>query len=193
MFSFIYFILGIVLTIILSAPGIEIIQRIRKRLTWKAVMKALRNSSLKSQIDKFKPDVIVGLNSGIVPASILALNYDIEELVFYNVLSEYDENGKEVETPIPDKEISFSGKRILLIDSQAYSGRSMNRLFRHLQTKNPEEIKKLAIFKYLSVGSRLDLDFESPGKIKGQVKIEPWVFSSRLLHYYKHRGKRGTS
>ncbi len=191
--SFVYFILGIIVTVILSSPGIELIQNYRRRITWRMVMKAMQNPHLASQIQKVNPDVIVGLNSGIVPASILAFNFKMEELVFYNVISEYDNTGKETEATIPNKEINYSGKKVLIIDSQVYSGRSMERLFLHIKEKGPKELHRLAIFQYLSPATRIDYELKSPATIRGSLKKEPWIFSLLLSHYYIYRAKRGSS
>jgi len=191
MIELVYFLGGAFLTYVVSQPGLELLSKVRRHITWRRFRRALK----KTFVDEFekldwRPDVIVGLNSGIVAAGILALNLRIPEIYFYNILPIF-RGGQRVQPAVPDKGISLAGKNVLLVDDQLYTGKSMDELYNHLvrdASAEPERIKRYAVFRFKSAAGRVQhLEIPEGGHVLGSVKGVPWIFAKDLERHWGRR------
>jgi len=191
--EFIYFVIGIIVSLILSGPGIEWFQSLRTRITWKAFIQSLRSPVIVEALTgSNKPEVIIGLNGGVVAAAILALNYFIDECYFVNLLEYVGPTEKRpADPPRLDLPASIKGRRILIVDDQYISGTSMQLAVDALVSFGVPRanIKRLAIFRYKVPGSGFSLDIPAPSLVTGRLKWAPWVISEQLERFYKWREK----
>jgi len=184
-----FFLIGILLTLVISQPGLELVQRLRRRITWRRFTKGVRNTLAELERQGWTPDVVVGLNSGIVPASILALNLRVRDVLFYESLPEYRDGRRQV-GQIEDKQVDLSGQDILIVDDQAYTGRSLDDLYKHLVTAakaDPSRVKRHALFTYEAGAGPVEMEIPAYGRVRGGVKEMPWVISGKIKHYWKNR------
>lgn len=189
MLELIFFLIGVALAVALSQPGIEYVQRLRRHITWRQFQRAVTITLTQHLSGEWSPDVIVGLNSGIVPASIIALNLRVSEIYFYDCLPEYRQ-GVRVDGYVQDKDIDLSGKNVLIVDDQAYTGQSLEMLYRHLTTDasaDPKRTKRHVLFVHKSGAGPIQVDIPPSGSVLGGVKRMPWVISDRLRVYWEHR------
>jgi hypoxanthine phosphoribosyltransferase len=173
-------IIGIAATILFSNVFWEFIKKKQVIITWKNFFKTLTDEKFIRSIstENGKPDIIIGLNNGIVPASILATNLGVEEIYYYHMYPRIDRDGCRLNPIINERKIDLTGKYVLIVDDQSYMGKSMEALYDHLLTmKGADEnlIKRAAIFEYEGI-DRVRLDIPAPGKIKGAIKKIPWSF-----------------
>jgi hypoxanthine phosphoribosyltransferase len=173
-------IVSIVITLLVSQIFVEYVKRKKLIITWKYFFKTLTNENFLRAIsgNDWKPDIIIGLNNGIVPASIIATNYGIEEIYYYHMFPRIDRDGCRLSPILNDRKIDFNNKNVLIIDDQSCTGRSMEALYNHLITMdgaNQALIKRAAIFEYVGL-DRVRLDIPAPGKIQGAIKKIPWSF-----------------
>lgn len=190
MIEFLYFLGGVLITYFLSRPGLEFVQRLRRHITWRRFTSALRRT-YQDYLENgdWKPDVIIGLNSGIVPASILALNLRVPEIYFYDLLPRYRDGHRE-QPEVQDKDLSLAGKNVLIVDDQVYTGRSMEMLYRHIIEKahaDPRCVKRHALFRFRSGAGPVELDIPSADHVLGKLKRVPWVFSRNLEPFWSQR------
>lgn len=88
-------------SIALSTPGAT--STCPARLTWRAFLKTLTSDDVLVHFGepKHKPDILIGVNDGIVPAAILAVNYDVPELHFLHIPAEFNGNGTRRQSLVP--------------------------------------------------------------------------------------------
>lgn len=188
MTEFFYFLGGAILTYFVSRPGLELVQRLRRHITWRRFRKAL-GKTFHEHLEKsdWRPEVVVGLNSGIVSASILALNLRVPEIYFYDILPTY-RHGRREQSPVLKKAINLAGKNVLIVDDQLYTGRSMEKLYSHLVAEagaDPERIRRYAVFRFKSAAGPIHhLEIPEGGHILGSVKRVPWIFAKDLEHHW---------
>ena len=93
--------------------------------------------------DSFTPNIIVGIaRGGWILARLLCDFFTLNELA--NIKIEfYTQIGERRSNPILTQEVNadLSGKKVLLVDDVADTGKSLQIALKHLQEKNPQEIK----------------------------------------------------
>lgn len=119
------------------------------RLSWddiyhdcKIIARELRNK-------KVSTDIIIGIaRGGLVPARILSDLLDNDELHIVRVKF-YESVGKTAKEPkiLHATQFSISGKKILLVDDIADTGKSLKATFNHLKEKNASEIFVVTLVK----------------------------------------------
>lgn len=200
MISTLYFVGGLVVAFIFSQPGLDAVDRARSHISWRRFAKAVRYCLDKIEADEWRPDIVVGMNSGIVPASIIALNLRVSDLLFYDCLPRYVDGERQVR-PIENKHLDLSGKNILVVDDQAYTGKSLERVYDHLvnvEQAEPGRIRRHVLFTYRKTlftyeTDPADLGLEIPafGHVAGGVKQMPWVYSAAIKPFWENRPRAG--
>jgi hypoxanthine phosphoribosyltransferase len=190
----VYFLLGSVVSVALSPVAPWLMHRLNKTISWRQFFKGLSDPAIQNQIvpGGRAPDVIIGVNSGIVPASILALNLFVSKLVFIHTMPEYDQVGVRATPPKEtlDKIGNISNLRVLIVDDQYYSGDTMAAIFalvKSLPGADSATIQRFAVSAYKSITKKVNLDVQPRLQINGVLKKVPWVFSDRLKAHYRDR------
>jgi hypoxanthine phosphoribosyltransferase len=186
------FLAGVIISYLLSQPGLELLRRLRRQVSWRHFHHAVEETLRQIKAEGWRPDVIVGLNSGIVPASIIALNLRVDQLYFYDILPQYRGRNR-INGTIRDKHINLSGKNVLVIDDQAYTGRSLESLVQHLTAHaavDPDRLKRKALFVHASGAGPVELDLPSAFSIYGRVKKMPWVISEEIKPFWEDRSPK---
>lgn len=112
------------------------------RLNWNSVIKYCEE--LAGKID-FRPDVIVAISrGGLIPARIMSDILDVKEIAVLGI-RHYTRPGEKEGKPVITQDISLDirGKRILVVDDMADSGRSL--LVAKERLKDAKEIKVATI------------------------------------------------
>jgi hypoxanthine phosphoribosyltransferase len=183
------FVAGIVATVLFSSVGLEAVRRLRRGISWRQFTRALEHEIAELEAGDWKPDVIIGLNSGVVPASVIALNLRVQSLMFYDCLPRYVK-GQRVANEISPRPVDLGGQNILVIDDQAYTGRSLETLYKHLVTEanaDPSRVKRMALFTHSSGAGPIELDFPPFARVSGRVKRMPWVISPGIRPFWEER------
>jgi hypoxanthine phosphoribosyltransferase len=108
------------------------------RINWETAIKNCEE--LSGKID-FKPDIIIGISrGGLVPARIMSDILGVHDVAVLGIRF-YRGMGKTEESPLITQDISIdvSGKRILIVDDVADSGKSLTFAKEHL--KDAKEVK----------------------------------------------------
>ncbi len=111
------------------------------RLNWEATLHYCEE--LAASAKRFKPDMIVGLSrGGLVPARILSDIMEVHDIGILGV-SFYKGIGKTAESPRITQELTMDvkGKRILIVDDVADTGKSLLVAKDYLMRKGAKEIK----------------------------------------------------
>lgn len=196
-FDFFYFMIGITFAL-LGKWALELFQKKRSVISWKTFYRAFKKSNLfeKYEDPKKCPNIIIGLNNGIVPASIIATHCGVEDLKYFHMYPLLRKNGRRIPVKIIKKNLDLTNKKILIVDDQSYTGRSMHDLYNHLKTYkgfDTAKIEKFAVFEreyYGSKGDGADLTIDAPGKIKGAIKKIPWSFTKKHHDISTHQGEQ---
>lgn len=116
--------------------------------TWEGIYELLLNLADKIRKDSFKPDVIVGISrGGWTPARIMSDLLENPELAsvkaeFYLGIAET--KGEPVITqPVS---VSVRGKKVLVIDDVADTGKSLRLVRNHLKEHDASEVKVATIY-----------------------------------------------
>lgn len=186
-----FFLAGVVVSYILSEPGQDRIERWRRRVTWRAFGTTVRRSVTKLAAKDVKPDVIIGVNSGIVPASIMALNLRVNELRFLAALPSYVD-GKRVQDKFDATGWDLAGKRILVVDDQSYTGKSLEACVDHLVALGipRADIDTHVLYQHRSGAGRSPVDVEPIHYVAGGVKVMPWVILESMRGFWSARESR---
>ena len=116
--------------------------------TWDHIYEMLLSLAEKIQEDNFKPDVIVGVSrGGWPPARVMSDLLENPEIA--NVKAEfYLEVARTKEQPVITQPVSVSvrGKRVLVMDDVADTGKSLRLVQRHLKEKGATEVKIATIY-----------------------------------------------
>lgn len=194
--ALLYFVLGIVATVVLSSVFREFVARRRRRVSWSAFYRSLTAPSVLHEIEppEKRPDVIIGLNNGIVPASMLATNFGIQDIYYFHMFPELGPDGYRRQPKLKPRGLDLAGKRVLIVDDQSYTGKSMEALYRHLISQEgaePEKVVRFACFEYHSMIDVVPLDIRAPHRTRGAIKRVPWSFSDEHRRHYWPRNRRG--
>jgi uncharacterized protein len=115
------------------------------RLNWEATLRYCEE--LAAEARRFKPDMIVGLSrGGLVPARILSDLMEVREIGILGI-SFYKGVGKTADSPRITQELTMDlkGKRILVVDDVADTGKSLIVAKDYLLRKGAKEIKVATI------------------------------------------------
>lgn len=187
MSNVLFFLLGSLVTFLLSPWFKEALERWRRRPSWDAFMHCLKDSEVLDYCTKLTPDVIIGVNNGIVAASVLATNFGIENLFYFNVYPELDADSTRKDPKCPPIPIELASKRILIVDDQLYTGRTMDAVYRHVLAQpgvRREMVARLALFRSILVSARFEL--KSPGRLSGSIRRVPWSLTSEHARRGQH-------
>ncbi len=111
------------------------------RISWDALIQYCEQLGMK--VKDFKPEIIVGVSrGGLIPARILSDILDIRTIGILGIAF-YEKMGETYDYPRIVQELSMDikGKRILLVDDVADTGRSLEVAKDYLRRKNAGEIK----------------------------------------------------
>lgn len=116
--------------------------------TWEEIYKLLLNLASKIRKADFKPDIIVGISrGGWPPARIMSDLLENPEIA--NVKAEfYLGVAKTKSEPVISQPVSVSvhGKKILIVDDVADTGKSLRLVRSHLQTQGATAVKIATIY-----------------------------------------------
>jgi len=116
--------------------------------TWEKIYELLLNLASKIRKANFKPDVIVGISrGGWPPARIMSDLLENPELA--NVKAEfYLDVAKTKSEPVITQPVSVSvhGKKILIVDDVADTGKSLRLVRSHLKEQGATDVKIAAIY-----------------------------------------------
>jgi len=158
--------------------------------TWEQIYKLLLNLAYHIRKARFKPDIIVGVSrGGWLPARIMSDLLENPELA--NVKAEFYLSVAETKgEPVITQPVSVSvkGKKVLVVDDVADTGKSLALVREHLKEQGAIDVKIATI--YYKPWSIVTPDwFEK--KIKHWI-IFPWERKEtvrRILEKYKKHGK----
>ena len=192
-----FFIVGLIVSVVLSGPVIWffsiVYYRAKRRISWASFFKKLSSPDLRAQImvNNRKPDIIIGVNSGIVPAAILAFNFQIDTLRYLQCMPDYSTGDRE--TPAIDLSgLNVAGKEVLIVDDQYYSGgtlRDVLHAVKQLAGADPKRIRTFAVYAYDGPSHPVRLDIKNLGRVTGVLARVPWVFSDEIAHHYRERNR----
>lgn len=110
------------------------------QLTLELVEKVLKSG--------YKPDVIIGVSrGGLVPLRIFSDEYEETEIGVIRVAF-YEDVKKTGSKPriLQDVNVDVSGRRILVVDDVADTGRSLETVRKHLKGKGASDVKIAAVY-----------------------------------------------
>ncbi|RLI46403.1 phosphoribosyltransferase [Candidatus Bathyarchaeota archaeon] len=158
--------------------------------SWEQIYEALLNLAKKIQESDFKPDVIVGVSrGGWPPARIISDLLENPELA--NVRAEfYLGVAKTKSDPVITQPVSTSvaGKKVLIVDEVADTGKSLRLVKSHLEEQGATEVKIMTI--YYKPWSIVVPDWYA--KETSRWIVFPWERKEtvrQVLEEYKSRGK----
>jgi uncharacterized protein len=157
--------------------------------TWSQIYDLLLCQAQKIQTADYKPDVVVAISrGGLIPARILADLLEVRQLAtihieFYIGLGET----KEQPTLKQGLVLTLAGKRVLLVDDIADTGKSLQYAIGYLQEQGSIEIKTATV--YYKTQSLIKPDFYE--KLTGCWVVFPWEAKETLRKILcKQSGKR---
>jgi len=115
------------------------------RISWDAVLKYCEE--LAEKTNGYKPDIIIGISrGGLVPARVLSDILDVKKVGIIGLIF-YKKAGETNDKPEVTQELSMDikGKKVLLVDDVADSGKSLVAAKELLEKKEPAEIKVATI------------------------------------------------
>lgn len=110
-------------------------------VSWDQVEKMCEK--IASETKKYKPEVLVGISrGGLVPVRIISDILDTHNIMIMRVQF-YRSIGKATDEPkiVQGKNLDIHGKRVLVIDDIADTGKSLMVVKSHLRHKHPKSLK----------------------------------------------------
>ena len=156
--------------------------------SWLRVRRGIEVISLKMEHVGFQPDTVIGLaEGGSVVGSILAANLGIHLLTLNRIFTESKGRMKVlIKSNIHD--IDLRGKKILLVDSEIYTGLTIENAVQFLRSNHsPSEIKTAALLVMKESHFWPDFFFDTIQK----KRFMPWVYSKVWKESYKTGIPRG--
>ena len=116
--------------------------------TWNQIYAMLLSQAQKIQKQNYKPDIIIGIaRGGVIPARILIDLLETPQLTAIQIEFYTDINQTQQEPtlnqPLTTK---ITGKKTLLVDDIADTGKSLELAKIHLKQQGPKEIKTVTLF-----------------------------------------------
>ena len=149
---------------------------LKKRYPWKIVLRGIEDVSAQIEHQSPKPDTIIALGDGAVPAAVLALNLGISILYFIDAptVSRGQKGGPSLDTSgLPP---TLKGRRVLLVDNHIFTGVNMVAAVEIVRSLEPEDVKTCAIFCLSSVSSIISPDYSYSIFDSQRIPI-PWGYS----------------
>lgn len=157
--------------------------------TWNKIYDSLLNQSQKIQKQTEKIDLILGISKGgLIPARILADFLQVSEIItiqvkFYIGIAQTHDEPKIIQ-PLT---VNLSGKKILVVDDIADTGKSLKIVIEHLESLGITEIKTATL--YLNNRSVIKPDFYE--EITDKWVVFPWEIKETVQKIVKeHKSKR---
>lgn len=116
--------------------------------TWSQIYEMLLSQAQKIKSQNFTPDIIVGITrGGLVPARILTDLLETEQITTIQIKFYLDLNQTKTEPTIKQTlNMPLEGKKTLLVDDIADSGKSLQVALNHIKRLNPNEIKTATLY-----------------------------------------------
>jgi hypoxanthine phosphoribosyltransferase len=116
--------------------------------TWNQIYDMLLSQTQKIQNQDYKPDIIIAIaKGGLIPARILTDLLEIQELGYIQIEFYKDINITQQEPTLKQNQTNHVlGKKTLLVDDIADTGRSLNLAKIHLQQQGANQIKTATLY-----------------------------------------------
>jgi uncharacterized protein len=116
--------------------------------TWNQIYDLLMSQAQKIRNQNYQPDIIVGIaRGGLVPARILADLLETPQLGFMQVEFYVDLNQTKSEPTLKQPlTTNVAGKKVLLVDDIADTGKSLKLAQTHLQTQGANQTKTATLY-----------------------------------------------
>ncbi|MEM2947311.1 MAG: phosphoribosyltransferase [Candidatus Bathyarchaeia archaeon] len=156
---------------------------------WNRIYKMLLRIAEKIRMDNFKPDVIVGVSrGGWPPARVLSdllenPNLANVKVEFYVGVAET----KEEPTLTQPVSVHVAGKRVLVVDEVADTGKSLQLIREHLQKEGAAEVRIAAV--YLKPWSIIKPDYYA--KETSRWIVFPWEIKETIRKVVKKCKEQG--
>jgi hypoxanthine phosphoribosyltransferase len=124
-------------------------------------------------VKDYKPDILVALADGAVPAAIIVLNCRIPYLYFIDAPTGSRSSKKEGNIETSSLPSTFNNKRVLIVDNHIYTGTNMRMAVNEIQSRGAKEIKTLALFKHSVATAVFSPDYHAY-TVHGHVRSIPW-------------------
>ena len=117
--------------------------------TWNQIYEMMLSQTQKIQSQNYKPDIIIAIaKGGLVPARTLTDLLEIQELGYIHIEFYKDINKTRQEPTLKQNlTIQVLGKKTLLVDDIADTGRSLNLAKTYLQQQGACQIKTATLYK----------------------------------------------
>lgn len=123
-------------------------ERRRKAISWRRIDKLVVGLVKEIEERNFDPDLILGVGrGGSLIAAMVATNIEGRvELSCIDTAVEHDEMGrKHVKLRNPERLPDLTGRHVLVVVAELYSGQDMRDAINFLETRKPAELKSLAV------------------------------------------------
>ncbi|MGC8997848.1 MAG: phosphoribosyltransferase [Candidatus Bathyarchaeia archaeon] len=157
--------------------------------TWNQIYKMLMQIAGKIRKDNFKPDVIVGVSRGGWPPA-RVLSDLLENPNLANVKVEFYVGVAETKgepTLTQPVSVNVAGKRVLVVDEVADTGKSLQLIKQHLQKEGAAEVKIATI--YLKPWSIIKPDYYA--KETSRWIVFPWEIKETIRKIAKKCREQG--
>lgn len=116
--------------------------------TWNQIYAMLLSQAQKIQKQNYKPDIIIGIaRGGVIPARILIDLLETPQLTTIQIEFYTDINQTQQEPTLKQPlTTKITGKKTLLVDDIADTGKSLELAKIHLKQQGPKEIKTVTLF-----------------------------------------------
>ena len=117
--------------------------------TWNQIYDMLLSQTQKIQNQNYKPDIIIAIaKGGLIPARTLTDLLEIQELGYIHI-EFYEDINKTLQEPTLKQNLTIQvlGKKTLLVDDIADTGRSLNLAKTYLQQQGACQIKTATLYK----------------------------------------------
>ena len=156
--------------------------------TWNETYTMLLRQADKIRRSRFKPDVILGVSrGGLIPAR---LHSDLlENPCLTTARTEcYHGLGKSRETPVLAQPVSMpiTGKKVLIVDDVADTGRSLKLVTEHVMENAAQEVMVATLY-------RKPWSMVKPDYCEKQTElwvVFPWDLKETVRRTFENRGKR---
>ena len=159
--------------------------------TWNQVHRMLADQAEKIWVSGFKPDVIVGVSrGGVVPARILSDLLENGNFATIRVKSRHG-NPDDRREPVIIQPLIFpvAGKRVLVVDDVADTGRSLTMVKEHTHQQEAEETRIATL--YYKPWSTIKPDYYE--KETECWIIFPWDVTEHLRRIVVKQGETGSA
>jgi hypoxanthine phosphoribosyltransferase len=157
--------------------------------TWNQIYKMLLKIAEKIRKDNFKPDVIVGVSRGGWPPARVISDL-LENPNLANVRVEFYVGVAETKgepTLTQPVSVKVSGKKVLVVDEVADTGKSLQLIKEHLQKEGASDVKIAAV--YLKPWSIIKPDYYA--KETSRWIVFPWEIKETIRKIFKKCREKG--